>query len=112
MQVTNSRDLILDRVPELLWRDVHNIVQEVVTKIILKGEKKMREGKVVCLRRTYKWLRKEEKQNTKEKGKDIPTECRVPENCKRDKKALSEQYKEIEENNRMAKTRGIFKKIG
>ena len=37
----------------------------------------MREGKVVCLRRTYKRLRKEEKQNTKEKGKDIPTECRV-----------------------------------
>ena len=67
---------------------------------------------MVCLRRTYEWLRKEEKQNAKEKGKDIPTECRVPENCKRDKKALSEQYKEIEENNRMAKTRGIFKKIG
>ena len=66
---------------------------------------------MVCLRRTYEWLRKEEKQNAKEKGKDIPTECRVPENCKRDKKALSEQYKAIEENNRMGKTRDLFKKI-
>ena len=32
--------------------------------------------------------------------------------ARRDKKAfLSDQYKEIEENNRMGKTRGIFKKI-
>ena len=73
----------------------------------------MREGKVVCLRRTYKRLRKEEKQNTKEKGKDIPTECRVPEYSReRQEGFFTEQYKEIEENNRMAKTRGIFKKIG
>ena len=32
--------------------------------------------------------------------------------ARKDKKAfLSEQYKEIEENNRMGKTRGLFKKI-
>ena len=39
--------------------------------------------------------------------------CRVPENNKRDKKIfLSEQCKQIEENNRMGKTRDVFKKIG
>ena len=39
-------------------------------------------------------------------------ECRVPKNSKRDKKAfLSDQFKEIEENNRMGKTRDLFKKI-
>ena len=43
------------------------------------------------------------------KGKIYPTECRVPKNSKRDKKALSEQCKEIEENNRMGKTRDLFK---
>ena len=32
--------------------------------------------------------------------------------AKRDKAFLSEQYKEIEENNRMGKTRDLFKKIG
>ena len=32
--------------------------------------------------------------------------------AKRDKKALSEQCKEIEENNRMGKTRDLFKKTG
>ena len=32
--------------------------------------------------------------------------------ARRGKKALSEQCKEIEENNRMGKTRDLFKKIG
>ena len=41
-----------------------------------------------------------------------PFECRVPRIARRDKKAfLSDQCKEIEENNRMGKTRDIFKKI-
>ena len=39
-------------------------------------------------------------------------ECRVPRIARRDKKAfLSDQCKEIEENNRMRKTRDLFKKI-
>ena len=57
-------------------------------------------------------LRKEEKCKAKEKRKDKPIECRVPKNGKRDKKAfLSDQCKEIEENNRMGKTRELFKKM-
>ena len=70
MEVTNrfkGLDL-LDRVPEQLWWEVHNIVQEVVTKIIPKGKKKMQEGKVVCLRRTYKQPKEEEKQKARRKG--------------------------------------------
>jgi len=40
-----------------------------------------------------------------------PTEYRVPENSRRNKKAfLHEQCKEIEENDRMRKTRDLFKK--
>ena len=54
-------------------------------------------------------MRKEEKQRQRTKGKTYLSECRV---SKRDKKAfLSDQSKEIEENNRMRKTRGFFKKI-
>ena len=46
------------------------------------------------------------------KGKINPFECRVPKNARRGKKAfLSDQGKEIEENNRMGKTRDLFKKI-
>ena len=46
------------------------------------------------------------------KGKIYPSECRVPKKTRRDKKAfLSDQCKEIEEDNRMGKTRDLFKKI-
>ena len=44
------------------------------------------------------------------KGKIFPTECRALEN-RRERYFLSEQCKEIEENNRMEKTRDLFKKI-
>ena len=41
-----------------------------------------------------------------------PCECRVPKNSKKKKKAfLSNQSKEKEENNRIGKTRDLFKKI-
>ena len=40
------------------------------------------------------------------------SECRIPKNSKESKKAfLSDQCKEIEESNRMGKTRDLFKKI-
>jgi len=46
------------------------------------------------------------------KGKIHPYECRVPKNSKEIKKpSSSDQCKEIEENNRMGKTRDLFKKI-
>ena len=55
---------------------------------------------------------KKEKQRAREKGKDICTECRVPENSRRDEKAfVNEQYKGVEENNRMGKIKDLFKKI-
>ena len=56
----------------------------------------------------------EKKRNEKQrsKGKIHPFECRVPRNTRRDKKAfLSDQCKQIEENNRMGKTKDLFKKI-
>ena len=47
------------------------------------------------------------------KGKIHPSECRVPKNSKErlKKDFLSDQCKEIEENNRMRKSRDLFKKI-
>ena len=60
---------------------------------------------------SYIELRKEEKQKQRRKGEIYPTECRVPKTARRDKKVLSEQCQETEENNRMGKTRDLFKKI-
>ena len=48
----------------------------------------------------------------KKKRKDTPFECSFQRIGRRDKKAfLNDQCKEIEENNRMGKTRDLFKKI-
>ena len=38
---------LIDRVPEELWKDVHDIVQEAGIKTILKGKKKMQKDKMV-----------------------------------------------------------------
>ena len=85
MEVTHrfkGLDLI-DRVPEELWMEVHNIIQEAVTKTISKQKK--------C--KKVKWMSKvalqiaEERREAKGKRKGeryvYPTECRVPENSKK-----------------------------
>ena len=91
--------------PEELWTEVYNILQEAVIKTIPKKKK--------C--KKAKWLSEEALQiaekrrevKAKEKKKDTPITAR------KDKKAfLTEQSKEIEKNNRMGKTRDLFKKIG
>ena len=56
VEVTNrfkGLDLI-DRVPDELWTEVHNIVQETGSKIIPNGVWGMRKRKNCCLRRPYK----------------------------------------------------------
>ena len=58
-------------------------------------------------------MRKEEKQKVKDKGKEPQLNAEFQKRAKRDKKAfLNQQCKEIEENNRMEKTRDLFKKTG
>ena len=55
---------------------------------------------------------KREAKGKREKERYTHLECRVPKIARRDKKAfLSDQCKEIEENNRMGKTRNHFRKI-
>ena len=65
------------------------------------------------MRRPYKQLRKEEKQKAKEKKERYKhLNAEFQRIVRRDKKAfLSDQCKEIEENNRMGKTRDLFKKM-
>jgi len=113
VEVTNrfkGLDLMC-RVPEELWTEVHGIVQEVVIKTIPKKNN--------C--KKVKWLSKEALQITErrreakdkgEKEKYTHLNAEFQRIARRDKKAfLSDQCKEIEENNRMGKTRDLFKKI-
>ena len=72
VEVTNrfKRLDLIDRVPEELWMEIPDIVQEAGIKTI--PEKEMQKMQNGCLRKPYKQLRREEKQKAKEKRKDIP----------------------------------------
>ena len=61
---------LIDRVPDDLWMEVCDIVQEAMSKTIPKKRNIKRQNG--CLRRPYKWLRKEQRLTAKEKRKDIP----------------------------------------
>ena len=61
VEVTNrfkGLDLV-DRAPEELWMEVHNVVQEAVIKTVPKKRSTKKHNG--CLRRPYKQLKKEEK---------------------------------------------------
>ena len=74
-----------------------------------KRNAKMKNG---CVRRPYKQLRREEKLKAKEKRKDILILMQSSKEEQRDNKTfLSNQCKDIGGNNRMEKTRDLFKKI-
>ena len=96
---------------EELWTEVHNIVQETVIKTIPK-KKKCKKAKWLsqeALQRAEKWRKAKGKG---EKERYIHLNAEFQRIARRDKKAFfSGQCKEMEENNRMGKTRDLFKKI-
>ena len=97
--------------PEELWTEIHDIVQEAVIKTIPKKKK--------CTK--AKWLTKEalqiaekrrEAKGKGEKERNTHLNAEFQRIARRDKKAfLNDQCKEIEENHRMGKIRDLFKKI-
>ena len=90
--------------------EVHDIVQKTGIKTICK--KKMQKSKMAVWGGLTNSCEKKRSKKQRRKGKMYPFEFRVPKNSEREKKAfLSDQCKEIEENNRMGKTRDLFKKI-
>ena len=97
--------------PEDLQTEVHNTVWQVVIKTIPK-KKKCKKSKWLSektLQRTEK-RRKVKRKGGKERYTHLNAEFQRI--ASRDKRAfLSDQCKEIEENNRMGKTRDLFKKI-
>ena len=102
---------LIDRVAEELWTEVRDIVQEAVINTTPKKKKCKKE----------KWLSEEalqiaeKRRETKGKGEKeryTHLNAEFQRMARRDKKAfLSDQCKEIEENNRMGKTRDLFKKL-
>ena len=81
MEVTNrfkGLDLI-DRVPEELWTEVHNIVQEAVIKTISK-KKKCKKAKWLSEQALQITMKGSERQ--RRKGNIYQFECRIPKNSK------------------------------
>ena len=99
MEVTNrfKRLGLIDRVPEELWMEVCNIVQEVVTKTIPK-KKKCKNAKHLSEEALQITERRREAKGKGERERYIQMNVELQRIARRDKKAfLSEQCKEIEE---------------
>ena len=102
---------LIDRVPEELWMEVRDIVQEAVIKSILK-KKKCKKAKWLSEEVLQTAMKRREVKGKEEKERYTHLNAEFQRIARRDKKAfLSDQCKEIEENNRMGKIRDLFKKI-
>ena len=101
---------LIDRVPDELWMEVRDIVQETGSKIIPK-KKKCKKAKWPS-EEALQIAVKREALSKGGKGRYTHLNAEFQRIARRDKKAfLSDQRKEIEENNRMGKTRDLVKKI-
>ena len=97
--------------PEELWMEVHDVVQEAVIKTIPK-KKRCKKAKWLSEEALQIAEKRREVKGKGEKERYIHLNAEFQRIARRDKKAfLSEQCKEIEENNKMGKTRDLFKKI-
>ena len=97
--------------PDELWMEVHDIVEETGIKTI-PMEKKCKKTKWLSGEALKRAVKRREVKSKREKERYKHLNVKFQRIASRDKKAfLSYQCKEIEENNRMGKTRDLFKKI-
>ena len=109
VEVTNrfkGLDLI-DRVPDELWMEVHDIVQETAIKTIPK-KKKCKKAKWLSGEALQIAVKRKEAKSKGEKERYTHLNVEFQKIARRDKGCLSDQCKEIEENDTMRKTRDFF----
>ena len=100
---------LIDRVPNELWMEVHDIVQETGIKTI-PMEKKCKKAKWLSEEALQIVVKRREARSKGEKERYTHLNAEFQRIARRDKKAfLSDQCKETEENNRMGKTRDLLK---
>ena len=106
----NGLDLI-DRVPDELWNEVRDIVQKTGIKTI-PMEKKCKKAKWLSEEALPIAVKRREAKSKGEKERYKHLNAEFQRIARRDKKAFfSDHCKEIEEKNRMEKTKDLFKKI-
>ena len=97
--------------PDELWTEVRDIVQETRIKTIPK-KKKCKKAQWLSEKALQITEKRREAKGKGEKERYSHLNAELERTARRVKKAfLSEQCKEIEENNRMGMTRELFKKI-
>ena len=102
---------LINRVTDELWTEVLDTVQETGIKTIPK-KKKWKEAKWLSGEALQITVKRREAKSKGEKERYTHMNAEFQKIAKRDKKAfLSDQCKEIEENNRMGRTGDLFKKI-
>ena len=102
---------LIDREPNELWTEVCDIVQETGIKSI-PMEKKCKKEKLLSQEALQIAVKRRGPKNKGEKERYKYLNAEFQRIARRDRKAfLSDQCKEIEENDRMGKTRDLFKKI-
>ena len=102
---------LIDRVPDELWTEVHDIVHETGIETI-PMEKKCKKAKWLSEEALQIAVKRREAKSKGEKERYTHLNAEFQRIARRERKAfLSDQCKEIEENNRMGKTRDLFKKI-
>ena len=102
---------LIDRVPDKLQMEVHDIVQETGIKTI-PMKKKCKKAKWLSEEALQIAVKRREVKSKGEKERYTHLNAEFQRIARRDKKAfLSDQCKEIEENNRIRTTRDLFKKI-
>ena len=102
---------LIDTVPDELWTEIGDIVQETGIKTI-PMEKKCKKAKWLSPEALQIAVKRREAKSKGEKERYKHLNAEFQRTARRDKKAfLSNQWKEIEENNRMGKTGDLFKKI-
>ena len=99
---------LIDKVPEELWTEVSNFVWDAVIKTIPK-KKKCKKAKWLSEEALQIAMRIREMKGKGEKERYICLNIEFQRIARKDKKAfLGDQCKELEENNRMGKTRDLF----
>ena len=97
--------------PEKLWTEVRDIVQEAMIKTISK-KKKFKKAKWLSEEALQIAVKRREAKGKEEKEKYTHVNVEFQRRARRDKKAfLSDQFKEIEENNRIGKARDSTRKL-
>ena len=113
MEVTNTCKALdlTDRVPEELWMEIHDIVQEAGIHLLPK-KKEMQKPKMAVWEGLTNSREKREAKGKGEKERYTHLNVEFQRVARRDKKAfLNDQCKAIEENNKMGKIEICSRKL-